>query len=90
MNKETIEIPLRKATYEELQEVICELQVERCVKDKEIDRLNNIISELEKWLEESKKYGSLVYSEIKEDGSFEEFIKLEEIKNKLKELKEKK
>ena len=57
-------------------------------KDKEITRLNNIIDELEKWLEESKKYGSLVYSEIKEDGSFEEFIKLEEIKNKLKELKE--
>ena len=52
MNKETIEIPLRKATYEELQEVICELQVERYIKDKEIDRLNNIISELEKWLNE--------------------------------------
>ena len=53
----------------------------------EVDRLNNIIDELEKWLEESKKYSSLVYSEIKEDYSFEEFIKLEEIKNKLKELK---
>lgn len=45
MNKETIEIPLIKATYEELQEVICELQVERVVKDKEIKRLNNIIQE---------------------------------------------
>lgn len=29
MNKNSIEIPLVKATYEELQEVICELQVER-------------------------------------------------------------
>lgn len=48
MNKKTIEIPLRKATYEELQEVICELQVERYIKDKEIDRLNNIISETSK------------------------------------------
>ena len=43
MNKKTIEIPLVKATYEELQEVICELQVERYIKDKEIERLNNII-----------------------------------------------
>lgn len=77
---------------QDIQDIIIERdgykeQVEE--KDKEIDRLNNIISELEKWLEESKKYGSLVYSEIKEDGSFEEFIKLEEIKNKLNELKEK-
>ena len=47
MNKETIEIPLLKASYEELQEVICELQVERLVKDKEIERLNNIIDKLE-------------------------------------------
>lgn len=39
MNKETIEIPLIKATYEELQQVICELQVERITKDKEIERL---------------------------------------------------
>lgn len=46
MSKETIEIPLVKATYEELQEVICELQVERFVKNKEIERLNNIIDEL--------------------------------------------
>ena len=29
MNKNSIEIPLVKATYEELQQVICELQVER-------------------------------------------------------------
>ena len=29
MSKESIEIPLVKATYEELQQVICELQVER-------------------------------------------------------------
>lgn len=29
MSKKTIEIPLVKATYEELQQVICELQVER-------------------------------------------------------------
>ena len=39
MKEETIEIPLVKATYEELQEVICELQVERIVKDKEIEQL---------------------------------------------------
>lgn len=66
MNKETIEIPLVKATYEELQQVICELQVERFIKDKEIKRLNKkyedavadyeeqkyIINELESYLEQ--------------------------------------
>ena len=50
MNKETIEIPLVKATYEELQQVICELQVERFIKDNEIERLNNLISKYDKEL----------------------------------------
>ena len=53
-SKETIEIPLVKATYEELQEVICELQAEKFVKDKEIARLNKIIDELEKCLKEKQ------------------------------------
>lgn len=51
MNKERIEISLVKATYEELQQVICELQVEKYIKDKEIKRLNNIIKEAIEYIE---------------------------------------
>jgi hypothetical protein len=39
MSEKTIEIPLRKATYEELQQVICELQVEKYIKNKEVEEL---------------------------------------------------
>lgn len=51
MNKETIEIPLRKATYEELQQVICELQVENYdykqrIK-KSIKKLNSAVNHFE-------------------------------------------
>lgn len=52
MNKETIEIPLVKATYEELQQVICELQVERYIKDKEIERLNKAINEIKEKIDD--------------------------------------
>ena len=58
MKKETIEIPLVKATYEELQQVICELQVERIVKDKEIERLSNIINKTRRILGEYKHYST--------------------------------
>lgn len=51
MKKETIEIPLKKATYEELQQVICELQVENYdykqrIK-KSIKKLNSAINHFE-------------------------------------------
>lgn len=51
MEKETIEIPLRKATYEELQQVICELQVENYdykqrIK-KSIKKLNSAVNHFE-------------------------------------------
>ena len=78
MNKETIEIPLLKASYEELQEVICELQVERLVKDKEIERLNNIIDGLEKYL----------HTICIGDATFEEIGITQSILKKLKKLKE--
>lgn len=84
MNKETIEIPLRKATYEELQEVICELQVERYIKGKEIDRLNNVISELEKWLIEYRTFIDI--PDYYEEGIID---CIDDTLNKLKELKEK-
>jgi hypothetical protein len=44
MNKNSIEIPLVKATYEELQEVICELQVERYKYKTIIDKIKEIIN----------------------------------------------
>ena len=47
MDKKTVVIPLVKATYEELQQAVCKLQVENFVKDKEIERLNNVMNELE-------------------------------------------
>lgn len=45
MNKETIEIPLVKATYEELQQVICELQVERYKYKIVLDKIKKYIKE---------------------------------------------
>lgn len=51
MNKKIIEIPLKKATYEELQQVICELQVENYVYKqrikKVIKKLNSAINHFE-------------------------------------------
>ena len=51
MNKENIEIPLRKATYEELQQAICELQVEKIIYKqrikKAIKKLNSAINHFE-------------------------------------------
>lgn len=45
MNKNSIEIPLVKATYEELQQVICELQVERYKYKKVLDKIKEYIKE---------------------------------------------
>jgi hypothetical protein len=44
MNKNSIEIPLVKATYEELQQVICELQVERYKYKTTIDKIKEYIN----------------------------------------------
>lgn len=48
---------------------------------KEIERLNNIIDELEKYIKDTKKYSNMIYMDM-------DFIKVEDILNKLKELKE--
>ena len=45
-------IDLKLKTYEQLQFEINKLNTDIFLKDKEIERLNNIINELEKWLEE--------------------------------------
>lgn len=50
------------------------------VKDKEIDRLNNVINELEKWLKEDLK-------QVYRDAGYRNTI-INEVLNKLKELKE--
>ena len=55
-DKETITIPLNKVSYEDLEALTIEQQTQLFVKDKEIERLNNIINELEKWLDEEYQY----------------------------------
>ena len=49
-------IPLRRATYEELTEVITDLHTQNYLKEMEIVRLNNIINELKKRIEKAIKY----------------------------------
>ena len=85
-----------------MQEVICELQVERYIKGKEIDRLNNIISELEKYIEdkiytiEPRGTGIIYNCEYDSEDDYIDAMReqsrlntLKEDLNKLKELKEK-
>ena len=52
------------------------------VKDKEIERLNNIINELEKWLKEQKEFYDTEYPR--------EYNDYDDVIDKLKELKENK
>lgn len=52
-DKGTITIPLNKVSYEDLEALTIEQQTQLFVKDKEIERLNNIINELEKYLEKT-------------------------------------
>jgi hypothetical protein len=60
---------------------------EMCLeKDKEIERLNNIINELEKYIEESYKYNSKCLSTMFEVRAVED----NKILDKIKELKENK
>ena len=47
----------------------------------ENERLNNIIDELEKYIKDTKKYSNMIYMDM-------DFIKVEDILNKLKKLKE--
>ena len=54
MSEEVIEIPLRKATYEELQQVICELQLERYTKNKEVEQLKEKIEKAIEYIKENK------------------------------------
>lgn len=75
-NKEVIEIPLRKATYEELQQVICELDLERF-------KINNQVKRIRKNLE--KLFDTVLYEEI-----YKEKNKLKEDYNMtISELREK-
>lgn len=121
MNKKTITIPLKKATYEDIQALNIDLQTQLLVKDSiikdldkeikrlnglvkytikpsyttrklkeqqhEIEKLNNIINELEKWLIEEKNYylENYYYSDFNAYATY-----IDVILNKLKELKENK
>lgn len=84
MNKETIEIPLKKATYEELQETIIHLITDNYLKQQELERYKNIIDELETYLENGIK-DEKEKNIIKENLSTWQILEI--ILDKLKELK---
>lgn len=77
---EATKIELKKRTPEELVDKITELATDKIVKDKEIARLNKIIDELEKTINECSILG--------EYESNRTFIEKDYLLNKLKELKE--
>lgn len=74
---EATKIELKKRTPEELVDKITELATDNIIKNKEIDRLNKIIDELEKYLTtnirhsaDRQVYGNVYYKlqELKEEG----------------------
>lgn len=85
----TIDIKLK--TYEQLQFEIMKLNTDIILKDKEIERLNNIINELEKWLKEQREFIQTIdmmpnLKEIKLEHKIM-FNDYNNILDKLKELK---
>ena len=89
-NKEIITIPLNKVSYKELEALTIEQQTQLFVKDKEIERLNNIINELEKEIDRllERQYASERFAE---ENGFCTYLPAKEnllcVKNKLQELK---
>lgn len=92
-DKGTITIPLNKVSYEDLEALTIEQQTQLFVKDKEIERLNNIINELEKEIDRllERQYASERFAE---ENGFCTYLPAKEnllcVKNKLQELKENK
>ena len=77
----TIEIPLKKATYEDIQALNINLQTQLFVKDKEIERLNNKVEELDtKWI------NSLQQEEEYEEGWRELKKIIDEVREYIEEL----
>ena len=72
----TIDIKLK--TYEQLQFEITKLNTDIFLKDKEIERLNNIINELEKYIDDNYFY----------DDVGMKIFDVSLLEDKLKELKE--
>ena len=73
-------IVLREITYEQMSTLVTELKTDNLVKDQEIERLNNIIKELEEY----------IVRKLKEFNSPEEYYTLKQIDNihyRLQELK---
>lgn len=69
MNKNSIEIPLVKATYEELQQVICELQVERYKYKTTIDKIKEYCNNrLQYYNEMERDYGKIEFSYAENDN----------------------
>ena len=55
-DKETITIPLNKVSYEDLEALTIEQQTQLFVKDKEIERLNNIINKIDEYVNKLRYY----------------------------------
>ena len=83
INRKLVETPVRMMNrMEEITDLICEYNEEVQKQQQEIERLNNIINELEKWL---KDYINLFYKpDMLEEQTVED---LKEVLNKLQELK---
>ena len=73
-------IDLVKKSYEELQQEVIKLVTDKFLLQQEKDRLNNIINELEKWLNEKVEFMKL--------HSIERMVAYDDSLHKLKELKE--
>lgn len=83
----TIDIKLK--TYEQLQFEIMKLNTDIVLKDKEIERLNNIINELEEELEREINFGKTIPKEANNyNSSLDIRHTLEKVLERLKELKE--
>ena len=70
-------------TKEDYDRNVEQLLLDKCKAELEVERLNNIINELEKYIEESYKYNSKCLSTIFEARAFED----NKILDKLQELK---
>lgn len=81
---DTVKIELKKKTPEELSEKICELVTDNIIKDKEIEKLNNIINRMEEDLKEVY----MTFGEFNEEYTEKKISELKEGKECLKKIQE--
>lgn len=79
------DILLKQKDYEELSQSIFDLNLKIMEKDKEIERLNNIINELEKWIKEDTEKYMITMETGRAFNMFDILDKLQELKGSDKE-----